>query len=94
VVIRGKTTFHRIKQALVESHVLVSPDYAKELFIFSFASEETIVVVLLQKNEEGHDNPIVFFRKALRDVELKYEILENQAYALVKAMKALRVYLL
>jgi hypothetical protein len=60
-----KSTFQRIKQALVEAPVLVSPDYAKEFFIFSFASEETIVAVLLQKNEEGHEQPIAFFSKSL-----------------------------
>jgi len=27
--------------------------------------EETIVVVLLQKNEEGHEQPIAFFNRAL-----------------------------
>jgi hypothetical protein len=60
-----KSTFQRIKQALVEAPVLASPDYAKYFFIFSFASEETIVVVLLQKNGEGHEQPIAFFRKSL-----------------------------
>jgi hypothetical protein len=60
-----KSTFQRIKQALVEAPVLVIPDYAKEFFIFSFTSEETIVVVLLQKNQEGHEQPIAFFRKSL-----------------------------
>ena len=60
-----KLAFHRIKQGLVESHVLVIPDYAKEFFIFSFTSEETIIVVLLQKNQEGNENPISFFRKSL-----------------------------
>jgi hypothetical protein len=60
-----KSTFQRIKQALVAAHVLVSPDYSKEFFIFSFTSEETIVAVLLQKNEEGHEQPIAFFSKSL-----------------------------
>jgi hypothetical protein len=60
-----KSTFQRIKKALVESIVLSSPDYAKDFFIFSFSSEETIVVVLLQKNGEGHEQPIAFFRKSL-----------------------------
>jgi hypothetical protein len=33
-----KSAFQRIKQYLVESPVLVSPNYSKELFIFSFSS--------------------------------------------------------
>jgi hypothetical protein len=45
---------------LVEAPVLVSLDYTKEFFIFYFSSEETIVVMILQKNEEGHGHPIAF----------------------------------
>jgi hypothetical protein len=59
----AKSSFEKIKQALIEAHVLISPDYSKDFLIFSFASEETIVVVLLQKNEEGYEQPISFFRK-------------------------------
>jgi hypothetical protein len=88
------SAFQMIKQALVESPVLVSPDYTKEFFIFTFTSKETIVVVLLQKNEEGNEKPISFSRKSIRDDELKDDILENMAYALVKALKAFKVYVL
>jgi hypothetical protein len=56
---------------------LAIPDYTKYFFIFSFASKETIVSVLLQKNEEGHEKPIAFFSRALPDVELKYDVLEK-----------------
>jgi len=59
----AKSSFEKIKQALIEAHVLIIPDYSKDFLIFSFASEETIVVVLLQKNEEGCEQPISFFRK-------------------------------
>jgi hypothetical protein len=45
--------------------------------IFSFASENTIAVVLLQRNEQGHEQPISFFRKTLRDSELKYDLIEK-----------------
>jgi hypothetical protein len=79
---------------LVEALVLVSPDYAKELFIFSFSFEETIAMVLLQKYQEGHEQPIAFFNKSLQDVELKYDILEKHSNALAKTLKAFRVYVL
>jgi hypothetical protein len=72
-----KSKFQRIKRALVEPLVLANHDYAKYLFIFSFYSEETIVFVLLQKNGEGHEQHITFFRKDLQDDELKYDILEK-----------------
>ena len=47
-----------------------------------------------KKNEEGYEQPIAFFSKSLRDAELKYNIMEKQAYAMVKALKAFRTYVL
>jgi hypothetical protein len=73
---------------------LISPDFTKDFYLFSFASEHTIAVVLLQKNNEGYGKPIAFFRKALRDGALNYKIMEKQAFALVKAIKYFRVYIL
>jgi hypothetical protein len=62
---------------LTEAPVLISPDYPKDFFIFSFASFDTVAVVLLQKNVEGLEQPISFFRRALRDAEVKYDIMEK-----------------
>jgi hypothetical protein len=86
--------FFQIKKALTEAPVLISPDYSKDFLIFSFASCDTVAAVLLQKNDQGQEQPIAFYRRALRDAELWYEIMEKQAYALVKALKAFRVYVL
>ena len=62
--------------------------------LFSFASEHTIAGVLLQKNEKNEEQPIAFYSEALRDSTLKYDIMEKQAYACVKALKEFRVYIL
>jgi hypothetical protein len=51
-------------------------------------------VVLLQKNNEGHENSIAFFNKSLRDATLNYNIMEKQAFSLVKTIKYFRVYIL
>jgi hypothetical protein len=40
------------------------------------------------------EKPISFFSRALRDAEVKYDIMEKQAYALVKYLKYLGVYVL
>jgi len=37
---------------------------------------------------------VKFFNKALRDAECKYNIMEKHAYALVKALKYFRAYIL
>jgi hypothetical protein len=90
----SRNSFDQIKKALTEAPVLISPNYSKEFLIFSFASFDTVAVVLLQKNVEGLEQPISFFSRALRDAEIKYDIMEKQAYALVKSLKAFRVYVL
>ena len=67
--------------------MLVSPDFDKYFLVFSYASEHTIAAILLQKNDQGEEHPIAFFSKMLRYGELKYDIMEKQAYALIKALK-------
>ena len=81
-----RESFIQIKRALTEAPVLISLDYSKDFLVFSFASFDTVVAVLLQKNEEGWEKPIAFFSKALRDAEITYKIMEKQAYALVKSL--------
>ena len=48
----------------------------------------------MQKNDEGLDHPIAFFNRTLRDIELKYDPIEKQAYALIKSLKNFRIYIL
>ena len=73
--------------------VLVSPNYAKDFQIFSFASEETIAGVLLQRNDEKQEQPIAFMSKSLQNSELNYSIMEKQAFALVRSLKHFRIYI-
>eukprot|EP00253_Pinus_taeda_P009966 PITA_09966 len=89
-----KQDFESIKAALTQTPVLTSPQFDKDFIIFSFASEHTIVAVLLQKDDQGNEKPIAFFSRALRDAPLKYQIMEKKAYALVKAIKDFRIYIL
>jgi hypothetical protein len=91
---KAKNSFEQVKHELTQAPVLISPDYSKDFYLFSFASENTIAAVLLQKNNEGYEKPIAFFRNSLRDVALDYNIMEKQAFSLVKAIKYSRVYIL
>ena len=67
--------------------MLVSPNFDKEFMILSFALENSIARVLLQKNEQNEEQPIAFYNKTLRESTLKYNIMEKQAYASMKALK-------
>jgi hypothetical protein len=92
--VEPRESFVQIKRELTEAHVLINPDYSNDFLIFSLASFDTSTTVLLQKNEEGREQPISFFSRALRDAEIKYDIMEKQAYALVKSLKDFRAYVL
>ena len=37
---------------------------------------------------------MAFFNKDLRDAELRYDLIEKQAYAIIKSLKAFRIYIL
>ena len=92
--LEAKKSFELVKHALTQAPILISPDFTKYFLIFSFASEHIVATIRLQKNPEGQEQPIAFFSKALRDAPMKYNIMEKQAYVLVKALKDFRVYIL
>ena len=62
--------FDEIKEAIKNAPILRKPNYTKPMHIFSFASFHTIAMVLLQKNEEGFEQPIAFFKKSLHATKL------------------------
>ena len=69
--------FDQIKKVIFEGPILASPNNSQPFSIFSFSSKTTLVVVILQNNKDGDDQPIEFFNKVMRDVELKYDIIEK-----------------
>ena len=78
----------------MEAPTLISLDYTKGFYIFSFASYDTVAAVILKKNDEGLYHRIAFFNRTLRDAELKYDPIEKQAYAFIKSLKNFRIYIL
>ena len=58
----SRNSFVLIKKAIIEGPNFVSLEYSKPLLIFSFASQDTIVTILLQKDAENKEAPIKFFQ--------------------------------
>eukprot|EP00253_Pinus_taeda_P021351 PITA_21351 len=90
----ARRSFKSIKKVIMEAPTLSSPYYSKEFHIFSFASDDILATVLMQLDEEGSEHPVAFFSKTLRGAELKYDIIEKHAYALIKSLKTFRIYIL
>ena len=53
----ARLSFEKIKQALIEAPILISPDFSKDFLVFSFAYEDIIPIVLLQNNSKGLEQP-------------------------------------
>ena len=56
-IVSSRYAFDQIKKAISEAPKLASPDYTKPFNIFSFASETTLAVVLLQRMKIPMTNP-------------------------------------
>lgn len=76
----GRKGFQEIKDFIGKAPVLMSPDYLKKFLIFSFAFEDTIGGLLLQKNNEGYEQPIAFMSKSLQSSKLNYSTMEKQTF--------------
>ena len=77
-IVEVKKPFNNIKKAILEAPVVVIACFDKDILVFTYASEYTIAVVLLQKNDQGEEQPISFFSNVLRGGDLKYDIMENK----------------
>jgi hypothetical protein len=73
-----KQDFENIKQALSRSAILASLDYSHDFQIFSFAFDHTIACVLLQKNMDGHEQPIAYMSRSLQGSELNTSLCYGQ----------------
>lgn len=93
-MMKGNKAFENIKEAIANAPVLVHPDYTKEFIIYCYASEHTMSSILMQENKEGIQAPIAFMSMPLKNQELKYSQIEKHAYAVVKALKFFRFYIL
>jgi hypothetical protein len=74
---KERKCFEDIGVALTKAPILASPNFEKDFILLSFASEHTIVGVLLQKDEKIFENPIAYYKNTLMDSTLKYDIMEK-----------------
>lgn len=83
-----------IKEAIANSPSLMSPDFLKELLLYTFATDTSYAVVLTQRNQDGDEVPVSFMSVRLDEAQLKYLEVDKQAYAVFKAVKHFRPYFL
>ena len=62
--------------------------------MYTFAYDDSLAAVLTQKEEGGEEYPISFMSTGLQRDELNYPAVDKQAYAVFKAVKRFRPYIL
>ena len=89
-----REAFEKIKESIVEDPTLRSLNFDNGFILYTFPFDHSIVVVLTKKNEEGEEFSVSFMRKGLQGVELKYLLIDKEAFVVFKAMKHFHPYLL
>jgi hypothetical protein len=74
--------------------VLRSPNFNRDFFLYTFASDQSLAAVLTQKDEDNNEAPVSFMSTNIQGDELNYPTIDKQAYAVYKAVKHFRSYIL
>ena len=59
---REKDAFTHFKQAIIEAPMLYIPNFSKGFFLYTFASDTSLSIVLTQKDELNNERPISFMQ--------------------------------
>ena len=89
-----KDAFNKIKKSIAHSPSLKSPNFEKDFILYTFALDDSLAVVLTQKEEGGDEYPISFMSTSLQGDKLNYPTVDKLAYAFFKVVKKFRLYIL
>ena len=90
----GKEGFLKIKEAITEALTLRRLNFEKEFIIYTFASNTSYAMILTQKIDKADEFLVSFMSFNLQGVELKYQNVEKQGFAVFKVIKHFRPYIL
>ena len=91
---KEEESFNALKNAISSDVILHYPDFKKEFFLTTDASDIALGGYLHQLDEQGNDRPIAFFSKKLLDCEKRYAIIDREALSVVYGLKVCRPYIL
>ena len=79
-----KNAFSKINTSIAYAPSLKSPYFEKYFNLYTFASDDSLAVVLTQKEDGGDEYPISFMSTGLYGGALNYPAVDKQAYAVFK----------
>jgi RNase H-like domain found in reverse transcriptase/Reverse transcriptase (RNA-dependent DNA polymerase)/Integrase zinc binding domain/Integrase core domain/Zinc knuckle len=86
--------FVTMKQRLTSAPVLMTPDFSKPFTIHTDASMDGVGAILSQKDDNGHEHPIIYISRALKPAEKNYHTTHQELLAVMFALKKFRPYIL
>ena len=84
--------FDKVKRILMDSPVLMAPDFDKSFKLYCDASDVGIGSVLVQEDSQGIEHPVSFYSKKLDKCQRNYSTIEKEALSLLLALKHFSVY--
>lgn len=89
----AQKSFEILKQKLISSPILISPDFKKEFILSCDAGKYALGGMLGQKDENGIIRPIAYFSKKLNPTQIRYSIFDKELMAIVKNIETFKYYL-
>lgn len=90
---KEQKAFDQLKQALVSSPMLATPDNSKPYVVHTDASGYAVGATLSQRDEHGDLKPVAYMSKKMNSAQLNYAVHEWELLAVIEALKAWRCYL-
>ena len=87
-------SFDELKAKLTTAPVLAYPDYSKPFILDTDASDFGIGVVLLQKDNDGHERVVAFASRSLSKAERRYCVTRQELLAVIVFTQHFCPYLL
>ena len=88
-----REAFEKLKSVLVSKPVCVLPDFDKDFYLRTDASDYGLGGLLLQKGPDGDFRIVGCVSRKLKDAETRYSAVERECLAIVWAIKKFEAYL-
>ena len=86
--------FQKLKEALISSPILRSPDFSRRFILQTDASDRGVGAILSQLDDKGQDRPVAYFSRKLLPREEKYSTIEKECLAIKLSIQVFNTYLM
>ena len=90
---KQEQAFQHLKIELQSNNVMQSPDINKPYILYTDACDYSIGGILTQVNDAGVEKIIQYVSKALGSTQLRWPVIEKEAFALIYCLRKLTTYL-